>query len=262
MGIIKYIESLPWMFGAFIMVAAFVLFTIIGILCVRKTINQKSLKAHHDVAGFVFANLGVLYAVLLGFTVVNVQQRFDKIKETTQIEASYLAELYRDAGVFSDKDKRLIQDALKKYAEKVVYDEWPLMATGVANHNKIDSLKDIWAAYYNVDTTTNKQEIWYSVSINKLNELLNKRLSRLLGSKESLGAEMWTFLILGGLTVVTFIWFFTIESLTSHLLMASLLAATTAFLLFLIYSLDTAFSGQVSITPEAMENVLHSFEIV
>lgn len=261
MGLLTQIESLPWVFGALLMVAVFVTFTVAGIILVRKNINPKSLKAHHDVAGFVFTNLGVLYAVLLGFTVVNVQQRFDRIKETTLIEASYLAELYRDAGVFAEKDKERIQNSLVRYTKSVIENEWPVMANGHEDTNTIAALKDVWNAYYEIDPTTKKQDMWYSVSINKLNLFLNTRLTRILGSKESLGTEMWTFLILGGLSIITFIWFFTIESLTSHLLMASILAATTAFLLFLIYSLDTAFAGQISIPPDPMERVLHSFEI-
>jgi len=46
--------------GTLISIAVFAVFAVIGILIMRKTITVDKLKAHHDVAGVVFANLGVL----------------------------------------------------------------------------------------------------------------------------------------------------------------------------------------------------------
>lgn len=257
---INCLESLPWMMAAALIVVIFILFSILGVLLVRKFIGHKHLKTHHDVASVVYANLGVLYAVLLGFTVVNVQQRFDSIKNTTEIEASYLADLYRDAEVFPTENRNKIKKAIKLYAENIIHEEWSLMSKGIQSESTVKSLHAIWNAYYEVDITSLKQDAWYRESISKLNNLMNARISRLLGSYESLGEEMWTFLILGGFIMVGFIWFFGLDNLITHLLMASILAATTAFLLFLIYSLDTAFSGQIQVPSESIERVLHSFE--
>lgn len=258
MRIFRFIESLPWAFGALALVAIFVTFTVAGLYVVRNNFNHRGLRAHHDVAGFVFTNLGVLYAVLLGFTVVNVQQRFDKVKETAQVEASFLYQLYHDAEVLEEKERLAIREAIRSYGESVIHKEWHSMSEGKANPETQKALREIWKAYYDVNPSSQKQQIWYSESISKLNQLMSARISRLLGSEESLGSEMWTLLIIGGIVMVTFIWFFSIESFTAHLLMASILAASTAFLLFLIYSLDTAFSGDVTIPPEAMLRVLHA----
>lgn len=254
-----YFESLPWTWGVLLVVTLYVIFTIVGILIVRRNVSIKSLKAHHDVAGVVFANLGVLYSVLLGFTAVNVQQRFDKIKETSQVEASYLAELYRDAEVFSDKERTEIRRTIKEYVASVINEEWKTMSSGSPNEKTIAALREIWQAYYSINLTNKKQEIWYAESVGKINQMMSARLARLLGGEEALGNEMWSFLILGSIVVVAFTWFFGLENLTAHLLMASIFAAATAFLLFLIYSLDSAFSGTVSIPPEAMERVAKYF---
>jgi len=260
MDIIRYFETLPWIYGAALTVAIFIAFSTLGILVIRRWVNFEYLKAHHDVAGYVFTNLGVLYAVVLAFTVVNVQQRFDKLKEISEIEASYLYDLYRDAEVLSQKDRERIRTSIKTYTQNVIDDEWGLMPRGIFSKKTIQSLRDIWEAFYQVELETKKQEIWYGESINKLNSLTNTRLARLVGSEESLGAEMWILLIIGGLTLITFFWFFGLESLIPHLLMAAVLAASIAFILFLIYSLDTAFSGTLRVRPQAMERVLKGFE--
>lgn len=254
-----FLENLPWIISAPLIVAIFTILACLGVFATRLFVSSQALKAHHDVAAVVFANLGVLYSVLLGFTVVNVQQRFDKVKETTQIEASYLTDLYRDAEVFKPADKDKIRERLINYSKSVVEIEWPQMASSTAAEYTSDYLSNLWAAYYEVETSTHKQEQWYSISINKLNLLVNARLARLLGSHESLGSEMWAMLISGAIALAGFICFFGLESTVSHLLLTAVIASTTGFLLFLIYSLDTVFSGNVSLPPEAMEAFLKAF---
>lgn len=258
MFILEFLDSFHWMCGALFSVGFFVAITIIAILIVRRFVQRKHLRESHDVAGFVFANLGVLFSVLLGFTVVNVQQRFDKVQENTEVEASYLDELYQDAEVFAKNDKERIQKSIKKYIKDVIEDEWPLMPRGEVSMTATASLKEVWKSYYDTDPAGSKQEAWYAESIGKLNQLTHTRLSRVLGGKESLGAEMWTLLIMGSLVMVMFICFFGMESTTLHLLMGASLAATTAFLLFLIHTLDSAFCGTVHISPEALIRVLES----
>lgn len=259
MDLFKFLENSSWVVGSGVIVTLFVAFAIAGTLLVRRTVKTHNFKGHHDVAGFVFTNLGVLYSVLLGFTVVNVQQRYDKVQHEIQIEASYISQIYRDAEVFSEKDKLEIRTAIKAYLESVIYVEWNNLVKGEPNASTSAALNNIWKTYYSVDLSNKMQELWYAESIDKLNELISARLSRLLGEEESLGSEMWTLLILGGIVMVSFVWFFHVESLVSHLMMTSILAATAAFLLFLIYSLDTIYSGDVSVSPEAYIRILRSF---
>lgn len=253
------VESFPWVVGAFFSFIVLLMFSFAGIYLVRKTIGPKKLQAHHDVAGFVFANLGVLYAVLLGFTVVNVQARYDKIKENLQLEAGYLADLYRDAEVFASEDKTKIQEAIKHYTLSVIEREWgkSIKTTGLKPSPELQS---IWNAYYDTSLKDAKQASWYKESISKLNLLMTSRIFRLLGGEESLKPEMWTILLLGGISILSFTWLFGLENLTSHFLIVTYLAATTAGLLFLIYSLDTAFTGKISIPPDTLVDVMHMFD--
>jgi hypothetical protein len=259
MYLFEKLADLPWIYGVLTLIVIFVIFTIAGIFVLRKTANLEELRKHHDVAGVVFANIGVLYSVLLGFTVVNVQQRFDKIKEITEVEASYLAQLYQDAEVFPEVNKNQIRNSIREYCGSVLNEEWDMLRQGVNNPATTGALKKIWQAYYSIVPTTNKEQAWYAESISKLNQLLNTRLARIVGSRESLGPEMWTMLLGGAFLMVAFIWFFGLHKLSSHILMGTILATSTAFLLFLIYTLDTPFLGQVVVAPDALIEVYKSF---
>ena len=50
--------------------------SVVGGLLVRRWVNVKVLEQHNDVAGFIYAVIGVLYAVVLGFTSVIIWERF------------------------------------------------------------------------------------------------------------------------------------------------------------------------------------------
>lgn len=256
MGILESFEELDWVTGSFVLGIVFIITVVISILTVRKTIGRKTLQAHHDVTGFVFTNLGVLFSVLLGFTVVNVQQRFDKIRETTQVEASYLADLYHGAAVFSSKDSARIREEIKQYIENIIHDEWPLMSKRDPSLQTSEQLKALWNSYYTVQLDTPNQQIWYAESIKKLNQLVDTRLARILGAEDSLSEEMWTFLFLGAITLVLFISFFGVENIRAHVFLGSILAISTAYLLFLIHSLDTAYTGKIQVSPDALERIL------
>lgn len=258
--ILYLLESFPWWASILLVIFAFTTVSLLAICAMRKKGDLKNLKGHHDVSGFVFTNIGVLYSVLLAFTVVNVQVRFDKIGDTIQIEAASLSELYRDAEVFSEKDAKSIQLAIIAYCESIIDDEWEVLSQGKSHPTTSRLLNDVWRAYYAIELTSPKQQIFYAESIRKLNDSISARLSRLLGGQESLGDEMWTMLILGGILIVAFMCMFTFDKMGLHLLLACLLAASIAFPLFLIYSLDTAFSGSVHLEPAALKEVLLSFK--
>lgn len=259
MGIITSFNHLPWICEATFIVMFLLLIVVIGLLLVRKFFFKTALKDHHDVTVFIFSNLGVLYSVLLGFTIVNVQARFDHIKTITETEGSRLVELYRDAEVFSSKDKDAIRTALRNYADEILHVEWPAMSRRENIPNTVPSFKAIWQAYYNIEPIKEKQIAWYNLSIGKLNDLMDARLSRLVGTKESLGLEMWTLLLLGGALMIASIWFFWMDKLGFHIMLACILAASITFFLYLIYSLDLAFSGNICVSPSAIESAIQSF---
>ena len=251
--ILKFLDSLHWTSSFFLVALVFMLFTTISILLVRKTVSLSRLKDSHDITGIIFSNLGALYAVLLGFTIVNAQSRFDKVKESTQIEVACLIDLYRDADLFSEKDHTNIKSAITSYVNSIVTNEWSQKQAHLDTGTKF---KELLRCYYEAEVTTLKQTVWYTASVEKLNDLSDLRLSRILASHESIGPEMWTILILGGCGMILFLCFFGPEKPTQHLLMATILAITIAFSLFLIHSLDTVFTGKISIQSDAFRNLL------
>jgi hypothetical protein len=66
----------------------------VGLRLLQRFVPHHVREAHNDVAGFIFAAVGVLYAVLLGFVVITVWTNNDAARQTTFKEADALAGIY------------------------------------------------------------------------------------------------------------------------------------------------------------------------
>src|ERR1700749_1227264 len=75
---------------------------------------------HNDVAGFVYAVLGVLYAVMLGFVVVNEWESLETVKSNTFTEANELGALYWNSRALPPAEGRALEKTTKDYANTVI----------------------------------------------------------------------------------------------------------------------------------------------
>lgn len=251
----QYVENLPWWLGALITVIFSVLFGFGLLLLIRRTFSKEKLKASHDVVGFAYGVVGMVYAVLLGFNVVNVQERFNTALRIAEQEANCVADLYRDAAVLPAPYGKQIQVALQKYIELTLKDEWSDAGKGFVAESVVNQVSIIWQLYYQIEPMTEREKMWMAESISKLNEFTNIRLQRVYNSHDSLGNLMWTLLYIGAFITISFLGFFWVDNFKVHILVISLLSALIGFMLYLIQALDSVYTGSISIRPEALESV-------
>lgn len=254
------LDSPSWVLTACFIVLVSILLSLGLLWLIRKFVPIHTLKKSHDVVGFTFSIVGVLYSVILGFTVISVQDRHNKMLEASHSEAILLADLYQDAAFFPIADRKAIRSSLRQYVDHVITEEWWLSSEKKIHFKTRTCLREIWESYYNVDLQSEKMNIWYTESISKLNSFLSVRLSRQFSAWEHLGGMMWTLLIIGALITLSFMFFFGLENLHSHMLMTALLAGYLSFMLFLVYSLDNVFKGPQGVKPEALQEVYLLFD--
>lgn len=252
---LKYIENMHWILGSILTVVLFSIIGIIFLFIIRWLFSREKLKDSHEVAGFAYGVIGVVYAVLLGFNVVNVQERFNKAVEISEREANAVADLYRDAAMLPAPFGKEIQSALKEYISLSLRDEWSASGDGFAVESVIKQVGVIWSLYYKVEPITEREKIWLQESISKLNDFTNIRLQRVYNSKESLGDLMWVLLYAGAIITIGFLGFFWVQNIKLHIMVIILLSSLVGFMLYLIQALDSVYSGAISIKPEALVSV-------
>ena len=103
-----------------------------GLELVRLLVPPASRQQHNDVAGFIYAVLGVIYAVLLALVVIAVWEDFGRARETVEGEANATAEIFWLAHRLPEPERHRVQELARSYAEEVVHGEWPLMREGQA----------------------------------------------------------------------------------------------------------------------------------
>jgi hypothetical protein len=258
MGIL--FSSPYWVLTSSIIVIMSIVFWLYALWFVRQKIPLETLKKNHDVAGYTFSIVGILYSVILGFNVVSVQERYNKTIETLHTEATIVADLYREAGFFPKKSREKGRDTLRQYVHYVIDEEWHLPKEKKMHIEAQKILRDLWDSYYDVQVENENQKIWYQESVSKLDDLMGARLEREFNSWDRLGSMMWSLLLSGAVITIVFMFFFGLDNLRSQMLMTALLAGYLAFILFLIFSLDHTFKGPDSSKPIALEQLSSLFD--
>jgi uncharacterized membrane protein YraQ (UPF0718 family) len=217
-------------------------------------------RQHNDVAGFIYAVLGVIYAVLIALVVIAVWEDFDEARDTVDREASELDDVFRLAHPLPEPEGRQLQELARSYAQVVVDEEWALMAQGRTSQRAWDLLDEMTIRFEDVEVRTRTEQVLYAEALNRINELSDARNARLVEAREGIPAILWGVLVVGGVSVVGFTYLFGLENTLVHSLMVAVLTLVISSVLFTIGVLELPFSGDVRVSPEPFELVLERFE--
>jgi hypothetical protein len=245
--------------GVFL-VCLFVLFAVAGLILVQRLVPISVRQQQNDVAGFIYAVLGVAYAVLLGLMLIAVWEQWEVAKSIVDDEASQLADIFWVAHELPQPEGRRIQELARSYAEVVVDEEWPLMNRGKESPRAWATLDDLRDSIQSFQPTTDVQLALYEQELDQVHGLADARRDRLLAANEGLPAILWVVLIIGGVLVVGFTYLFGMENNLTHVLMVMTLALIISLVLFTVAALNFPFKGDVHVGPDAFEQVLGRFE--
>ena len=244
------------------------LLALAGLEVVQRLVPATSRQRHNDVAGFIYAALGVIYAVLIALVVIAVWEEYDAASVTVEQEANALAEIFWLGNRLPKPEGSHIQELCRSYAEEVVHKEWPLMEQGQsplmtqtqgtpAGWTLID---DIRANLQEFQPRTQADEQLYAEGLDQVQRLADARRMRLVAAEEGVPAVLWSVLIFGGIAAVGFTYLFGLQNTWAHRLMVVTLAAVIGLVLFTIGAMEHPFSGGARIGTEAFDLVLERFE--
>jgi hypothetical protein len=239
-----------------------------GLEVVQRLVPATSRQRHNDVAGFIYAALGVIYAVLIALVVIAVWEEYDAASVTVEQEANALAEIFWLGHRLPEPEGSHIQELCRSYAHEVVDKEWPLMEQGEAPlMTQVEQTPTGWtlidgirASLQEVEPQTQADEQLYAEGLDQVQRLADARRMRLVAAEEGVPAVLWSVLIFGGIAAVSFTYLFGLENTWAHRLMVVTLAAVIGLVLFTIGAMEHPFSGGARIGTEAFDLVLERFE--
>jgi len=254
-------------FGVLVVCGA-CLAAVVGLMLVQRLVPASVRKEHNEVAGFIYAALGVIYAVLLALVVIAVWEEFGRARVTVESEANALAEIFWLAHELPEPEGPHLQELARSYAEEVVEEEWPLMQQGRAplmEHTQATPpgwvlIDDIRATIQGYEPSTEAEQELYAEGLDQVQRLADARRTRLVQAEEGIPSVLWVVLIVGGMVTVGFSYLFGLENTWAHRLMVVSLTGVIALVLFTIGAMDHPFSGGARIGTGAFELVLNRFE--
>ncbi len=235
--------------------------SVTALIIIRRKLNWETFRDNHQVGGFLFNALGLIYAVLIAFVVFATWGDYNSAKEYCDREANMMQDLFLNSEALPDSLRTPIKEKILEYLTKVIKEDWPLLSVDKSNPSSRHTLLELWRIYMGINSFENeKQKIVFEETITRLNNVTDFRRMRILSSQNHIPAVIWTVIIIGALTSVGFSLFFGTKSLAVQATMTSLFAMTNSVILLLILALDHPFTGDIKITSLQFENIFSALK--
>lgn len=234
-----------------IFIAAAIAVSYVGLHFSRPHLNIKQLKHETAIVGYIFSAIALIYAVVLAFVVFAVWERYSASQQVVTSEASALVVAFRDTQTFAEPERSAAQKALSDYTYYVMDHEWTTHGR-VLPHNKADALNPVWNIYHRAKASDS--------ALDRLHDLEQQRHLRHLAEEASLPVVFWPLLVGGGLLTVGSSYFLIMGSLKAQYVMTTMLTIVIAAVLFLIYTLNLPFTGQIPVSKDPFKHTLEIFQ--
>ena len=253
-----FLSSLPlWLLIAVIVGIPSVLAMGAQVL-IHNRVGVTNLAKNNEIAGFKFATVGVIYAVLLAFTVIVVWEKFNDAQSAVADEAGATASLFRYA---QGKEPEAVaaRAALTNYLKAAIEDDWPAMARETESPETVRALDSLYAAAIALERSGARGTADMAEVFRQLDNVTAARRVRLHLATGLVPNVIWIVLFMGALLTVGFALFFGSENLLAQISMTGVLSVLVTMGLVVIISIDHPFTGPVYIHPDALALVLADY---
>lgn len=256
--VLGIISSPLWVQTIFIVVIP-TLLAMLGPWVVRRFVALENLATNNEVAGFKFATIGVLYAVLLAFSIVAVWEKFNDASATVEREAGAAATIYHLSTGLGANEKKAVHAAVTAYLKSAIEREWPTMAKGHADTPTWQALQGIYAALLVPDASAPPESALKSEIFYQLDQMTQARRTRLFAAEGDVPGPLWTVLFGGAVLTVVFTFFFGTRNLRAQIFMTGVLALLIFSELLIAVAFDRPFTGGINEGPDPLVHVLYDF---
>jgi hypothetical protein len=246
---------MPLWLSAFFIVAVPTALAMAGPNVIRRFVTLDRLRINNEVAGFKFATVGVIYAVLLAFAIIVVWEKFNEAESTVAKEAGSAATIYR---LSNGIDGAALREATGAYLKVAIEQDFPAMEKGRASPAVTAALNTLYATALKIHASADDRVV-YAEIMRQLDQLTEARRARIVAATGTVPHVVWTVLLGGAWLTVGFTFFFGSANLRAQTLMTGALSLLIFSGLFTVIAIDHPFAGAVKVGPEPLVFVLEDF---
>jgi len=247
-----------WFFGLTIVLT--VGLSVAGLLLTRRFVDHKTLSVHHDVAGYLLSVVGTLYAVVLGFLVVDAMHNFQEARVNVEQEGNSLHNIFHLSEAWPTPACQKIQGLCVKYAQVMINEEWKTMQNGQPCENAHKTMVALWRACSQFQPKTPAEQCVQGTLLSQMNELTSARHSRLVSAAPTYDRLVWVVLFVGGIVTIAFTYLFGVAELRTQIIMTVMVAVVLSLNLGLVAMFDYPFSGDLTVSNQPFQLDLDVFQ--
>jgi hypothetical protein len=254
-----FLTTLPLWLSALILIVPTTLFSMAGPYIARRYVELSRLRTNNEVAGFKFATVGVLYAVLLAFAVVVVWEKFNQADSEVAKEAGAAATVFRLTRGLDEPHAGTIRAATTTYLKVAIAKDWPAMEQERESPEATEALSEIYHAVLKFHAFEGREGVVIAELLRQVDKLSDARRERLVMADGIVPTVIWIVLISGAVLTISFTFFFGTENLRAQAIMTGVLSVLIFSGLLTIIAIDHPFAGTVKVGPEALADVVRDF---
>ena len=244
----------------FLAVVTMALLSVTGLLVVRKRVSLGTLRSYHQVAGYLLSIVGMLYAVLVGFVIVDSMHHMQDVRELVSLEASGLANIFLCSEGLPQAKKLEIRALCHQYALDVINDEWPALERGVYSQKTFDEVFKIWKAVTTYEPKNNAESDVHRQLTSEVCSMAQSHRARVVSASHGVAPVLWFVLVVGGIFTILFTYFFGVGNLNAQILMNVLLVIVLSLNMYLVFAFGSPMSRDLGVLPGPFRLDLLIFE--
>jgi hypothetical protein len=252
---ISFLTGLPLWLSGMLIVGVPTLLAMLGPIIVRRYVTLETLTKNNEVAGFKFAVVGVLYAVLIAFAIIVVWERFSDAENNVAKEAGAAATIYRLSQGINGQPGIALRGALTNYLRAAISDDWPAMESTSAG----EALGGVYKALLTFEAPERRDTVLVSEILHQLDTITEMRRARLSAAVGLVPGLIWPILFGGAAITIAYTFFFGSQNLGAQSFMTGMLAIIIFSGLLTAIVIDRPFAGTAKVTPHALARVLEDF---
>jgi hypothetical protein len=214
---------------------------------------------HNDIIGWQVTILSTIYAVMMGFMLFAVWERYLTADVNAEAEANCLVSVFRLADGLPPEQRDQVHRLARQYADIVIEQEWPTMHTGGLSSSGNKTIQRLWEVVLATKADTMAEQASVSQALAEISTMTEHRRVRQHDSQTKLPGVLWMVLILGGVITMFSACLFGVDSFPLHCIQAMSLALLIALILVAIAEIDHPFQGTVHLSPNGFERARATF---
>jgi len=258
-AMISFLTGQPLWLSGMLIVGLTTVLAMIGPILVRRYVTLEKLTTNNEVAGFKFAAVGVLYAVLIAFAIIVVWEKFSDADNDVAREAGAAETIYRLSQGIGGEPGIALRAALTNYLKVAISDDWPAMERGRASESAREALDGVYKALLTFNSPERRDTALVSQILHELDTITQMRRARLVAAEGVVPKVIWPVLFGGAIVTIAYTFFFGTQNLLAQVLMTGMLSIIIFSGLLTAIVIDRPFFGVVQVHPDALAEVVADF---